>query len=52
MKKLFTLAFLLVAAFNVQAQLLWIISGNGTEKPSYIFGTHHLSPIPITHIIP
>ena len=52
MKKLFTLAFLLVAAFNVQAQLLWKISGNGTEKPSYIFGTHHVAPISIIDSIP
>jgi uncharacterized protein YbaP (TraB family) len=25
--------------------LLWSISGNGLEKPSYLFGTHHLIPI-------
>lgn len=25
--------------------LLWKISGNGLQKPSYIFGTHHLVPI-------
>ena len=25
--------------------LLWKISGNGLEKPSYLFGTHHLIPI-------
>ncbi|WP_298647162.1 TraB/GumN family protein [uncultured Proteiniphilum sp.] len=25
--------------------LLWKISGNGLEKPSYLFGTHHLVPI-------
>lgn len=39
-------------AFSVQAQsptnndksLLWEISGNGLEKPSYIFGTMHLVP--------
>jgi uncharacterized protein len=29
------------------AQLLWKISGNGLEKPSYIFGTHHLAPLSI-----
>lgn len=27
---------------NVQAQLLWKVSGNGLSKPSYLFGTHHL----------
>lgn len=25
--------------------LLWEISGNGLEKPSYVFGTHHLVPL-------
>lgn len=25
--------------------LLWKISGNGLDKPSYLFGTHHLVPI-------
>lgn len=29
-------------SFGVNAQLLWKISGNGLEKPSYLFGTHHL----------
>jgi len=33
------LSFLTV---NVQAQLFWRVSGNGLEKPSYLFGTHHL----------
>lgn len=25
--------------------LLWKISGNKLEKPSYLFGTHHLAPL-------
>ena len=25
--------------------LLWKVSGNGLEKPSYLFGTHHLVPV-------
>jgi uncharacterized protein YbaP (TraB family) len=25
--------------------LLWRISGNGLEQPSYLFGTHHLVPV-------
>ena len=25
--------------------LLWEVSGNGLEKPSYLFGTHHLIPV-------
>lgn len=50
MKKLtlafFTLIYCLTAT-NLKAQpftgsLLWEISGNGLEEPSYIFGTHHL----------
>ena len=28
---------------TLQAQLLWEISGNGLEKPSYLYGTIHLS---------
>lgn len=28
-----------------KAQLLYRISGNGLEKPSYIFGTHHMAPV-------
>ena len=27
------------------SSLLWKVSGNGLEKPSYLFGTHHLIPI-------
>jgi len=29
---------------NIEKSLLWEISGNGLEKPSYIFGTMHLVP--------
>lgn len=37
-------ALLLVLFFSIggKAQLLWQISGNGLEKPSYLFGTIHL----------
>lgn len=45
MKKLITLSLLISIAFQLQAQLLWKISGNGLEKPSYIIGTHHLIPL-------
>lgn len=31
-------------ALSVNAQVLWKVSGNGLEKPSYLFGTHHLAP--------
>lgn len=51
-KKLIFLALVLWAATTLQAQLLWQVSGNGLEKPSYIFGTHHLAPLSIIDSIP
>jgi len=41
------LLFVLAAASANEktGALLWRISGNGLEHPSYIFGTHHLYPI-------
>lgn len=44
MKKLIGLLALVCIAIGVNAQILWKISGNGLEKPSYLFGTHHLAP--------
>ncbi|MCR5130305.1 MAG: TraB/GumN family protein [Prevotella sp.] len=35
----------IVAAVPCSAQLLYKISGNGLEKPSYIIGTHHLANV-------
>lgn len=35
-----------------QGQLLYRISGKGLEKPSYLFGTHHLAPLSILDSIP
>lgn len=37
------LILILFAFWAIQgnAQLLWKISGNGLDKPSYLFGTHH-----------
>ena len=32
--------------------LLWKISGNGLEKPSFLFGTHHLVPITFLDSVP
>ena len=32
---------------NKTSSLLWRISGNGLESPSYLFGTHHLIPLSI-----
>lgn len=34
-------------AFSANAQLLWKVSGNGMEHPSYVMGTHHLAPFSI-----
>ncbi len=34
------------------SSLLWEISGNGLEKPSYLFGTHHLVPITFLDSVP
>jgi len=31
-----------ILSVNVQGQLLWKVSGNGLNKSSYLFGTHHL----------
>ena len=38
--------------FNVQAQLLWEISGNKLKKTSYLFGTHHLVPSAFLDSVP
>lgn len=43
MKKIIGTLFLICLALSANAQLLWKVSGNGLEKPSYIFGTHHLA---------
>lgn len=48
MKKIIIAAFCLFSAFAANSQkldkgLLWKISGNGITKPSYIFGTIHIT---------
>ena len=45
MKKILGLLLLISLALNVNAQILWKISGKGMDKPSYILGTHHLVPL-------
>ena len=45
MKRLLTLLMVAAVALGAQAQLLWKVSGNGLQKPSYIFGTYHLAPL-------
>jgi len=41
---LFAAAALLTTVL-CQAQIFYKVSGGGLEKPSYIFGTHHLAPL-------
>jgi len=42
---LFCLGFLMASAQNNKQQkgLLWQITGNGLKKPSYLYGTMHVS---------
>ena len=47
MRNIFALLVIVCLSMNVQAQLLWKISGNGLKQSSYIFGTHHLAPLSI-----
>ena len=49
-KSLFViLSFLVFLSCTAQSEndnsLLWKVSGNGLENPSYLFGTHHLIPV-------
>lgn len=47
MKKILGILLFISLALSANAQLLWKVSGKGLEKPSYIFGTYHLSPLSI-----
>lgn len=47
MKKILGALLLCAMAVGAQAQLLWKVSGKGLAQPSYIMGTHHLSPLSI-----
>lgn len=49
MKKniLAVVAFSLLGSFVCNSQILYKIDGNGLKAPSYIFGSHHLSPISV-----
>lgn len=51
MKKTFSLLVLFLLTIAAQAQLLWKISGNGLQKPSYIVGTYHFAPVSFTDSI-
>ena len=54
MRKTFLLMATLIVsfAFNAQAQILYRISSNGLESPSYIVGTYHLAPASFADSIP
>lgn len=41
MKRTLVLLAFLAGTLSSNAQILWKISGNGLQKPSYILGTHH-----------
>ena len=41
---IFSIAAFLLLALSVDAQLLYRISSEGLEKPSYVVGTYHLAP--------
>lgn len=53
MRKALLLAMTIFASFTyAQAQILYRISGNGLESPSYIVGTYHLAPSSFVDSIP
>lgn len=52
MRKIVSLLLLMLVAAGAQAQLLWKISGNGLQKPSFIIGTYHLAPVSFADSIP
>lgn len=51
MKKITLFLMLLCIAVSANAQLLWEVSGKNLTQPSYIFGSHHLSPLSIVDSI-
>lgn len=46
-KYILTLSFLFGILFTTNAQILYKVTGNGLDKPSYLFGTHHLAPLKV-----
>lgn len=52
MKKTLSILLLMLTAVGMNAQLLWKISGNGLQKPSFIVGTYHLAPVSFKDSIP
>lgn len=53
MKKLiFVLALMIAGCVSMQAQIFYKIEKEGMEKPSYLFGTHHMAPLSLLEKIP
>lgn len=52
MKKFLLTLLAVAASIGCNAQLLWKVSGNGLEKPSYLFGTHHIAPVSVLDSVP
>lgn len=46
-KTIFLVAVAILCSLCANAQIFYKVSGNGLEKPSYIFGTHHLAPLKV-----
>lgn len=45
MKSFIGAVLFICVAFSANAQLLWKVSGNGLNQPSYIIGTHPLAEL-------
>lgn len=52
MRKTLLISILCWLASSLSAQLLYRISGNGLQQPSYIVGTYHFAPISMVDSIP
>ena len=52
MKRISLILVIALVALASQAQLLWKVSGNGLERPSYILGSYHLAPASMLDEIP
>ena len=47
MKSFIGAVLVICVAFSANAQLLWKVSGNGLNQPSYIIATLHFAPFSI-----
>lgn len=52
MKRIIAIALFISLGLQVNAQLLWKVTGNNISQPSYIMGTHHMAPLSILDEIP